>query len=92
MIPSARFVRLVSGPSVQDILRVIKRKEDNADTPVNLFGHNSVVSDAHVAGCGTEASRAWPTNATPVQVDKWKKEKSALTCVYTVPEVMSKIL
>jgi hypothetical protein len=69
----------VSGPSVQDILRVIKKKEDNADTPVNLCGHSSVVSDAHVAGYGTEASRTWPKNVTPVQMDKWKKEKNTLT-------------
>ena len=77
---------------IQDILRVIKRKEYNADTPVNLFGHSSVVSDAHVARCGTEASRTWPKNATSVQMDKWKQKKNTLTCVYTVPEVMSKIL
>jgi len=52
----------------------MKKKNDD-DTPANLGGYSLVVSCAHVAGCGTEGSRTWPKNVTPVQMGQVEQGK-----------------
>ena len=50
-------------------------KKNDDDTPANLCGYSLVVSGAHVAVCGTEASRTWPKNVTPAQMGQVEQGK-----------------
>jgi len=52
-----------------------KRKKKNTNTPAKLRGYSSVVSCAHAAECGTEASQTRPKNVTPVQIGQVEQGK-----------------